>query len=115
MSTPPSLEDVAERLRKELNELIGGVTKEQVHAALEQLPKLMERTDWDMDQKKAAIELIQVAVITPFISAVASIGHGSSMELGAVLFHMGNAWEQVRAQRLSIMAEQMLNKGKTEQ
>lgn len=105
------LEKLANELRGQMNELMVAAVKEPMEAALQQIPIIMERGDWTMDQKVAAVRALQVAIISPFINAAVNASHSSGMDLGLFLNYCGAAWEEVRHQHITHIAADMLKPG----
>jgi len=104
-------EDVTEQLRVNLNEMLMGLVEEPVKQALMQIPVILQRSDWDEETKLAALEKLQLALVSPFLNATVNVAQGAQMDLGRFLFFCGKAWEEIRSVRVSHIAQEMLNKG----
>lgn len=105
------LEKIAAELQEQLNTLLVTATKEPVQMALNEMPKLLEREDWDLETKQQAMQLIQSSITIPFISSLVSVALGANMELRDLLYHVGDAWGQLRAKQMSQIAQEMMNRG----
>jgi hypothetical protein len=101
--------EVAEALRENLDEMLGGLVNEPVSQAVDQIPTILGRQDWTMEQKTEAVKELQLALVAPFLGAAVNAAQASQMDLGFFLFYCGQAWEEVRAQQISHIAKEMLN------
>jgi hypothetical protein len=115
MSSEQDLEVLAAELQKQLNTLLVDATKDTVQAVLQQIPVILGREDWELETKQEALQLIQTALVTPFISALTTIALSSQMELRDLLYHVGDAWDQLRAQHMSKVALDIINGKKKEE
>ncbi len=106
-----TIHELSEELRNHLNELMMGLVTEYVVAGAGQIPGIMARPDWTNDQKIDGARQIQNALVAPFVNGVVNSALATGMELGQVLFLVGRAWEDIRAEQLARQAEQMLNLG----
>lgn len=107
--------EVAEALRQNLDEMLGGMVNEPVAQAVDQIPALLGRQDWSQEQKVEAVKELQLALVAPFLGAAVNAAQASQMDLGMFLFYCGQAWEEVRSQQMAHIAEEMLNPEKGEQ
>ena len=101
--------EIANALRDNLDEMLGGLVNEPVQQAVDQIPGILGRQDWTVEQKTDAIKELQLALVAPFLGAAVNSAQASQMDLGLFLFYCGQAWEEVRAQQMAHIAEEMLN------
>ena len=104
--------EIAEALRNNLDEMLGGLVNEPVSQAVDQIPSILGRQDWTTEQKMEAVKELQLALVAPFLGAAVNAAQASQMELGLFLFYVGQAWEEVRSQQMAHIAEEMLNPDK---
>jgi secreted Zn-dependent insulinase-like peptidase len=104
--------EIAEALRRNLDEMLGGLINEPVRQAVDQIPGILGRQDWTVEQKHEAVKELQLALVAPFVGAAVNAAQGSQMDLGLFLFYTGQAWEEVRSQQMAHIAEEMLNPNK---
>lgn len=113
MAEDRDFEQLADELRKDMNELMLESVREPMNAAIAQIPLLLQRQDWPMEKRIAAVRLLQVAVASPFLNAAVNSAHASGMDLGTFLNYVGSAWEEVRSQHMAHMAADMLSPKET--
>jgi hypothetical protein len=102
---------IAEALRENLDDMLGGLINEPVRQAVDQIPGILGRQDWTTEQKHDAVKQLQLALVAPFLGAAVNAAQASQMDLGLFLFYCGQAWEEVRSQQMAHIAQEMLNKG----
>ena len=107
---PKSIQEIAEELRGQLNELMMGLVNEPVAQIVAQIPALVTRKEWSDEEKLEAAKQLRVAVIAPFINGLVNAANASGTDLGTVLFYLGKGWEEIRAERMAHIAQQMLTK-----
>lgn len=109
MAEAQDFEKLADELRKNMNELMMESVREPMNAAIAQIPLLLQRQDWEMEKRVAAVRMLQVAIASPFLNAAVNSAHASGMDLGTFLNYVGSAWEEVRSLHMAHMAADMLN------
>lgn len=101
--TEKTFQQVAEELSSSLNTLLVEVVQEPLTAALAQFPVILERSDLTIEQKGEALRELQRALASPLIGALVGTAHAANMPLATLLFHIGDAWEQVRLDKIAAL------------
>lgn len=107
-----NFELLADELRKQMNELMVSSVQGPMQSAVQSIPAIMRREDWSMEAKVSAVQMLQVAIVSPFINAAVNAAHSSGMDLGLFLNYCGSAWDEIRAAHMAHVAADMLNPNK---
>ncbi len=108
MSTPQTFKQIADTLQAQLESLLVETVQPTVQAAIKQVPVILEREDMTMEDKRAAIQLLQQAITAPLVSALTGTALGMSMREAEIHYHVADACEQVRNQRMTQIAKEMI-------
>lgn len=107
---PLPIAQVAEELRGHLNEMMQALISDPVRQAVDRIPGLLQRQDWTDQQKTEAIQMLQLALVTPFLNAAVNAAQACRMPLSSFLNYTGAAWEEIRGRQMAHIAEEMLNR-----
>jgi hypothetical protein len=91
-----------------MNEMVQESVREPIQAALSQIPIILQRQDWSMDVRVAAVRTLQVAIISPFLNAALNAAQVSGLDLGTFLNYVGSGWEELRSKHMTDVALGML-------
>jgi hypothetical protein len=103
---------MTDELKQQLTEMVMGMVNEPVQNAVEQIPHILGRQDLSEDEKIDMVELLQLAIVTPFVGAAVNAAQACRLELGVFLNLNGHAWEEIRQQLMTQVGAEMLGIGR---